>query len=143
MKTVLLHEYKTKKVIADNLQSLINKRFLDISDEEFTRINDAIDDYNEAAETEFNHLNEINAINANTTEINNRLTQLELDLESLKDATPVEVEETGLYFVDDDGYVGAKITNEGFFAINLDPTNNGGNGGSSSSISGDLTVIDY
>ena len=75
-------------------------------------------------------------------EIRNRLEQLELDLESLKDATPVEVEETGLYFVDDNGYIGAKITNAGFFAFNLNSTNNGGNSGSGS-ISGDLNVIDY
>ena len=141
MKTVLLHEYKTKKVIADNLQSLINRRFLDISDEEYERINDAIDEYNEAAEAEFNRLADIEAISINNAEITSKLTELETDITYLKNATPVEVEETGLYFVDDDGYVGAKIINDGFFAINIDPNNSGS--GSSSSISGDLTIIDY
>jgi hypothetical protein len=136
MKTVLLHEYKTKKIIADNLQTLINKRFLNISDEEFTRINNAINDYNTAANAEFNPLNNISS---NNSEIRNTLSQLQLEVNAIKDASPVEVEETGLYFVDDDGYIGAKITNDGFFAINLNPNNSG----SSSSISGDLTIIDY
>ena len=43
MKQVLLHEYKQKKLIADNLEKMINNRYIEISDEEYERINTAIE----------------------------------------------------------------------------------------------------
>lgn len=141
MKTVLSHEYNTKKILADNILIAIANKYKNISDSEFQRINDAIDTYIQSSQNEFDYLHNISQNNQENTTIISRIEQLEDLVANFHDNDIVDVEESGLYFTDEDGYIVAKITNLGFFAINIDQTNNSGSG--SSSISGDLTVIDY
>lgn len=55
-----------------------------------------------------------------------------------------DVEEDGFYFVDSEGNIGAKIDTTGFNATNVSGGNSGGSSDESeSSVSSDLTVIDY
>lgn len=61
-----------------------------------------------------------------------------LDLSYGLSANSYEVEEPGLYFVDVDGNIGAKIDTQGFNATNV----SGGSSSGSESTS-DLVVIDY
>ena len=49
MKTVNKAEYITKKRIVDNLEEMIEQRYIEISDEEYSRIYNGIDTYNTAA----------------------------------------------------------------------------------------------
>lgn len=55
-----------------------------------------------------------------------------------------DVEEDGFYFVDSEGNIGAKIDTTGFNATNVSGGNSGGSSDESeSSVSSNLTVIDY
>ena len=45
MKTVLSSDYKYKKIIADNLQDILDRRYIEISDDEYERVNNAITTY--------------------------------------------------------------------------------------------------
>ena len=143
MKTVLLHEYNAKKVLADNISILSgSSRYKNISDAEFTRINNAIDTYVQSARAEFDQLHDIGQIesqggtDANTL---SRLEQLETAITNFHSNDIIEVEEDGFYFIDEAGNIGAMITGTGFYAINSN--NSGGNSGSSTP-SG-LVAIDY
>lgn len=139
MKTVLLHEYNAKKILADNITLLTNNsRYKNISDAEFERINNAIDTYTQSAQTEFDHLHDIGQIEQQNSELSSRVTQLESLITNFHDNDIIEVEEDGFYFIDEDGNIGAMINNTGFYSINL---NNTGNGGSSTP-SG-LVAVDY
>ena len=140
MKTVLLHEYNAKKILADNITLLTNNsRYKNIPDAEFERINNAIDTYTQSAQTEFDHLHDIGQIEQQNGELSSRVTQLESLITNFHSNDIIEVEEDGFYFIDDEGYIGAMITNGGIYAINLN--NSGGNSGSSTP-SG-LVAIDY
>lgn len=147
MKTVLLHEYNAKKIIADNLAIITgNSRYKNISDAEFARINNAIDTYNQAAQTEYDGLHDLAQIEQQNSELSLRLEQIESEILGLADNNIIDVQEDGFYFVDEYGRIGAKIINTGFYAINFNDSSNSGGGsgsGSSSSTPSDLTVIDY
>ena len=55
-----------------------------------------------------------------------------------------DVKEDGFYFVDSEGNIGAKIDTTGFNATNISGGNSGGSSNESeSSVSSNLTVIDY
>ena len=140
MKTVLLHEYNAKKILADNITLLTNNsRYKNISDAEFERINNAIDTYTQSAQTEFDHLHDIGQIEQQNGELSSRVTQLESLITNFHSNDIIEVEEDGFYFIDDEGHIGAMITSGGIYAINLN--NSGGNSGSSTP-SG-LVAVDY
>ena len=119
MKTVLLHDYVHKKLIADNLQKLINERYTEISDEEYSRINTAIDSYNEAIQELYDHLHDITFTEQQKSQLLLKIERIETDIKSLKE-NMFDVNETGLYFTDEEGNIGAKIVNTGLYAINLD-----------------------
>lgn len=157
MKTVLLSDYKYKKMIADNLQSMINKRYVEISDDEYERVNSAIATYNEEAQSIYDDLYDIFV--QDHSELISKVEQLEDDVEDLKGNSDVldeieqleediaklqqnefEVEENGIYFVDEEGYIGVKINQSGLHAINIDES--GTSGGSSASMLANLSDVD-
>jgi len=140
MKTVLLHEYNAKKILADNITLLTgNSRYKNISDAEFERINNAIDTYTQSAQTEFDHLHDIGQIEQQNGELSSRVTQLESLITNFHSNDIIEVEEDGFYFIDEEGNIGAMITSGGVYAINLN--NSGGNSGSSTP--SELVAVDY
>lgn len=144
MKTVLLHEYNAKKIIADNLAIITsNGRYKNISNEEFARINNAIDSYNQAAQTEYDRLHDLNQIEQQNGELTSRVEQLEYLVTNFHSNDIIDVEEDGFYFIDEAGNIGAMITSTGFYAINSNNSGSGSGNGSSSSTQGDLTIIDY
>lgn len=116
MKTVLLHEYKQKKYIADNLQRLISQRYTEISDEEFTRVNNAITTYNNAIQEIYEHLQDLTFTEAQKSQLLRDIEQLEADIRMLKQDT-FFVQENGLYFTDENGYIGAQLTYNGFSSV--------------------------
>lgn len=112
MKTVLLNEYKFGKAIADNLETLLSNKYTEISDEEYTRVKEAIDEYLSGSN---------NAKSFATSISSKEIIDLRNMISALKPLS-YEVEEDGLYFVDEEGNIGAKIISTGLYAINL--TNN-------------------
>ena len=116
MKTVLLHEYKQKKYIADNLQRLINERYIEISDEEFNRVNTAITTYNAAIQELYDQLQDLTFTEGQKSQLLQDIEQLEADIRMLKQDT-FYVQEDGLYFTDNNGYIGAQLTDDGFSSI--------------------------
>ena len=87
MKTVLWYEYKYKKHIADNLQQMINNRYVEISDEEFARINTAIESYSEAIEQAYDNLQNIAFTEPQKSKLLEDLEKLEADILALKQNT--------------------------------------------------------
>ena len=130
MKTVLAHEYKIKKRIADNLQKAIDKRYIEISDAEYERVNSAISFYSSAVSEIYDNLQNVVFTEPQKTKLLADLEKLEADIQALKQST-LYTQEDGLYFTDEDGNIGAKLDSNGFQAIN------GGN------VASNLTIIDY
>lgn len=135
MKTVLLHEYKYKKLIADNLQKAINDRYIEISDEEFTRVNNAIESYSTAIQEVYDNLSTVSFTEQQKSKILADIENLEADIQALKQSTLYTAED-GLYFTDETGNIGAKLDANGFHAINI-------NGVSGSTGSSGITSSDY
>ena len=116
MKTVLLHDYKRKKLIADNLQKMINNRYIEISDEEYERVNHAVESYSNQVQEIYDNLQDIAFTEPQKNKLLHDLEQLEADIKMLKQDTFI-VENDGLYFTDDEGNVAAKLDNTGFHTI--------------------------
>ena len=116
MKTVLLHEYKYKKRIADNLQDMINQRYIEISDEEYDRINTAVLNYSNAVQEIYDNLQEISFTEPQKNQLLYQLDQLEADIKAIRQNI-YYVEEDGLFFTDDEGHVAAKLDSQGFHTI--------------------------
>ena len=116
MKTVLLHDYKRKKIIADNLQKMINNRYIEISDEEYERINTAIESYSNQVQEIYDNLQDIAFTEPQKNKLLHDLEQLEADIRSLKQDTFL-VKENGLYFTDSDGHIAATIDENGMHTI--------------------------
>ena len=116
MKTVLKHDYKLKKIIADNLENAINNRYIEISDEEYERVNSAIESYSNSVREIYDNLKEVTFTEQQKTKILHDIAQLEADIRALK-ADTFYVEEDGLYFTDDNGNVAASLDPTGFHTI--------------------------
>ena len=116
MKQVLLHEYKYKKRIADNLQDMINQRYIEISDEEYDRINNAIESYSNQIQEIYNDLQDVSFTEPQKNQLLYHLEQLEADIRTLKQDTFL-VKETGLHFTDSDGHIAATIDETGMHTI--------------------------
>lgn len=116
MKTVLLHDYKRKKFIADNLQKMINNRYIEISDEEYDRINTAIESYSNQVQEIYDNLQDIAFTEPQKNKLLHDLEQLEADIRALKQDT-FYVKESGLYFTDDEGNIAAKLDQDGLHTI--------------------------
>ena len=116
MKTVLLHDYKRKKLIADNLQKMISNRYIEISDEEYDRINTAIESYSNQVQEIYDNLQDIAFTEPQKNKLLHDLEQLEADIRSLKQDTFL-VKENGLHFTDSDGHIAATIDENGMHTI--------------------------
>ena len=160
MKTVPLYEYKYKKLIADKLQNLINKRYIEISDAEFARINNAIENYSESVEEIYDNLSTMTFTEPQKNKLLQDLEKLEADILALKQSA-LYTQEDGLYFTDEDGNIGAKLDASGFQAINISGSGEGSSGAQGAQgaqgpqgpqgaqgaqgadAEGNLTIIDY
>ena len=160
MKTVPYHEYKYKKLIADKLQNLVNKRYIEISDAEFARINNAIESYSESVEEIYDNLSTMTFTEPQKNKLLQDLEKLEADIQALKQSA-LYTQEDGLYFTDEDGNIGAKLDSNGFQAINISGIGEGGSGAQGAQgpqgaqgaqgpqgaqgadAEGNLTIIDY
>ena len=116
MKTVPLHEYKYKKLIADNLEEMVNKRYIQISDEEYDRINTSIESYSNQVQEIYNNLQDIAFTEPQKNKLLHNLEQLEADIRALKQDTFL-VKENGLHFTDSDGHIAATIDENGMHTI--------------------------
>lgn len=116
MKQVLLHEYKQKKLIADNLEKMINNRYIEISDEEYDRINTAVTAYNAAIEEVYDQLQNVVFTEPQKNALLHQLDQLEADIKALK-TDVFYVSEEGLHFTDDEGHIAATIDENGVHTI--------------------------
>lgn len=132
MKTVLSHEYKFKKLIADRLQKLVNKRYIEISDEEYARVNNAVNSYGTSVSESYDQLQNIgfteqqqSSILSDIANLKTGVQGLEAGVQGLKIST-LYTQEDGLYFTDENGNIGAKLDANGFQAININAVNNGG-----------------
>ena len=139
MKTVLAHDYKYKKLVADNLQAMINKRYVEISDEEYARVNTAIESYSNAIQNAYDHLQDLAFTEPQKAKLLQDIEDLEADILKLKQ-NMFDTEETGFYFVDEEGNVGAKVTGSGLYAINLDGTSGSGSNVSSLNDLSDVSI---
>ena len=154
MKTVLLHEYKQKKLIADNLQKMVNQRYIEISDAEYARINNAIQSYSESIEEIYDNLQDVSFTEPQKTKLLADIEKLEADILALKQSA-LYTQEDGLYFTDEDGNIGAKLDANGFQAINISGSGEGSSGAQGAQgaqgpqgaqgadAEGNLTIIDY
>lgn len=116
MKKVLLHEYKKKKFIADNLQNMINNHYIEISDEEYERINNAIETYSSSIKEVYDNLQDMVFTEPQKNKLLHDIEQLEADIRSLKQDTFL-VKENGLHFTDSDGHIAATINETGIHTI--------------------------
>lgn len=116
MKQVLLHEYKYKKRIADNLQDMINQRYIEISDEEYDRINTAVLNYSNAVQEIYDNLQDVSFTEPQKNQLLYDLEQLEADIRALKQDTFL-VKENGLHFTDSEGHIAATIDENGMHTI--------------------------
>jgi len=116
MKTVPLHEYKYKKLIADNLEEMINKRYIEISDEEYDRVNNAIISYSNQVQEIYDNLQDVSFTEPQKNQLLYHLEQLEADIRALKQDTFL-VKENGLHFTDSDGHIAATIDENGMHTI--------------------------
>lgn len=163
MKTVLLHEYKQKKFIADNLEKMINNRYIEISDEEYERVNHAVESYSNSIQEIYNELQDVAFTEPQKTKLLADIEKLEADILALKQSA-LYTQEDGLYFTDEDGNIAAKLDANGFQAINISgaiegitgpkgdtgdtgPTgpkgDTGDTGAQGADAEGNLTIIDY
>jgi hypothetical protein len=116
MKTVLLSDYKHKKLIADNLDKMINQRYIEITDEEYERVNHAVETYSNSIHEIYNNLQDISFTEPQKNALLHQLDQLEADIRALKQDI-FFVENDGLYFTDDEGNIAASLDNTGFHTI--------------------------
>ena len=116
MKTVPLHEYKYKKLIADNLEEMVNKRYIEISDEEYDRVNNAIISYSNQVQEIYDNLQDVSFTEPQKNQLLYHLEQLEADIRALKQDTFL-VKENGLHFTDSDGHIAATIDENGMHTI--------------------------
>ena len=116
MKKVPLHEYKLKKLIANNLEKMVNQRYIDISDEEYERINHAVESYSNQVQEIYNNLQDITFTEPQKNKLLHDLEQLEADIRSLKQDTFL-VKENGLHFTDSEGHIAATIDENGMHTI--------------------------
>lgn len=138
MKTLLTYKYKYKKIIADNLQRLLAIKETEISDEEYASIAEAIETYLGNAEQEETEENTVSY-----QEFLSLCEEVALLRSEIEDNTSLgfDVQEDGLYFVDEQGYIVAKITATGLYAINLDDTGSGSSSEQSVAALNDLTDV--
>lgn len=132
MKTVLKHEYKLKKIIADNLENAISNRYIEITDEEYERVNNAIQSYSESISEVYDNLQDVAFTEPQKSKLLTDLEKLEADILALKQDT-IYTAEDGLYFTDENGNIAAKLDSNGLRAVNI----------SGSTGSGDITASDY
>jgi cell shape-determining protein MreC len=78
-------EYRSKKIIADNLNAMIDKKFIEISTDEYNRVNAAIDSYSNAINQKISELHNIAITEEQKTELIAKLEQLERDIDALKE----------------------------------------------------------
>lgn len=160
MKTVPLYEYKYKKLIADKLQNLVNNRYVEISDAEYNRINNAIESYSESVEETYNNLATMTFTEPQKNKLLQDIEKLEEAVQALKQSA-LYTQEDGLYFTDEDGNIAAKLDANGFQAINISGSGEGESGAQGAQgpqgaqgaqgpqgaqgadASGNLTIIDY
>lgn len=163
MKTVLAHEYKIKKRIADNLQNAINDRYINISDSEYERINNAMLSYSNSISEIYDELQDVAFTEPQKSKLLEDIEKLEADILALKRNT-LYTQEDGLYFTDENGNIGAKLDANGFQAINISMNGEssggaqgpqgatgaqgpqgvqGPQGNQSTSSESNLTIIDY
>ena len=116
MKQVLLHEYKYKKRIADNLEKMVNQRYIEVSDEEYDRINHAVESYSNAVQEIYDNLQDVAFTEPQKNKLLYDLEQLEADIRSLKQDTFL-VKENGLHFTDSEGHIAATIDENGMHTI--------------------------
>ncbi len=91
MKTVNKAEYIIKKRIVDNLDEMIEQRYFEISDEEYSRINNGIDTYSNAIQEIYDHLQNIIFTEQQKSELLQKIELLEADIEALKQVAYDEV----------------------------------------------------
>ena len=91
MKTVNKAEYIIKKRIVDNLEEMIEQRYIEISDEEYSRINNGIDTYSNAIREIYDHLQNITFTEQQKSELLQKIELLEADIEALKQVAYDEV----------------------------------------------------
>ena len=127
MKNVILHEYKYKKFISDHLQKMIDNRYVQISDEEYNRINNAIDTYSNEVEEIHTDLMLMSFTEEQRTQLLRKIDQLEADIRALRQDT-LYVTQSGLHFTDDEGNIGATLDDNGLHTIGE---------------ARDLSIIDY
>ena len=151
MKRVSLHEYKYKKLIADKLEKMVNQRYIEISDEEFERINTAVESYSESISQVYNDLQNVVFTEPQKNKLLADLEKLEEDIQALKQST-LYTQEDGLYFNDENGNIAAKLDSNGFEAININGAiegitgpkgDTGATGPQGADAEGNLTIIDY
>lgn len=116
MKTVPLFEYRYKKRIADNLQKMVNQRYIEISDEEYERINNAMESYSTQVQEIYNDLQNVSFTEPQKNQLLYHLEQLEADIRALKQDTFL-VKENGLHFTDSEGHIAATIDENGMHTI--------------------------
>lgn len=116
MKTVPLHEYKYKKRIADNLEKMVNQRYIEISDEEYDRINHAVESYSNSIQEIYDNLQDIAFTEPQKNQLLHNIEQLEADIRALKQDTFL-VKENGLHFTDSEGHIAATIDENGMHTI--------------------------
>ena len=116
MKRVPLHEYKYKKLIADKLEKMVNQRYVEISDEEFARINNAVESYSEAIQQVHSNLETVTFTEQQKSKLLQDIEQLEADIQALKQDT-FYTDEEGLFFTDENGNIGAKLNQYGLETI--------------------------
>lgn len=132
MKTVLAYEYKLKKHIADNLEKSIQKRYIEISDAEYERINTAIQTYSNSIEETYDQLKTMSFTEPQKNQLLLDLEKLEADIQKLKQDS-IYTAEDGLYFTDENGNIAAKLDSNGLRAVNIGV----------SSVTSDITASDY
>lgn len=116
MKTVPLREYKYKKLIADNLEQMVNERYIQISDAEYDRINNAINSYSTQIQEIYDNLQDVSFTEPQKNQLLYHLDQLEADIRALKQDTFL-VKENGLHFTDSEGHIAATIDENGMHTI--------------------------
>jgi len=130
MKKLLLSDYKNKKFISDNIEKILEGKYIEISDEEYSYIDSTVELYNsyiqEIYHKSYDLLVSYNSSTQFDPQILVEIEQIKNDIKELKPDS-YDVEESGLYYIDENGYIGAKITQSGLFAINIDSSGNSSN----------------
>jgi hypothetical protein len=95
---------------------MVNNRYIEISDEEYDRINNAIESYSNQIQEIYNDLQDVSFTEPQKNQLLYHLEQLEADIRALKQDTFL-VKETGLHFTDSDGHIAATIDETGMHTI--------------------------